>query len=128
MSRKLPTTPRSKYNNHKVEYDGLVFASKKECKRYQELKLLEREGEIVGLETQVSYEIIPKCGKSRAAHYVADFQYVVPVSDCRQWHILNSGVFEGKLVVEDTKGVRTSVYKLKKKLMLWRHGIEIQEV
>ena len=102
-----------KYNNTKIRVDGRLFDSKAEAARWQELQLLERAGEITELERQVEYELIPKQKGERAAKYVADFRYVDN---------------EGKTVVEDTKGVRTPVYILKRKLLLWVHGIRIREV
>jgi hypothetical protein len=117
----------SKYHARKTILDGQVFDSKKEAKRWQELKLLEQAGEIEELKRQVPFELIPaqrepdavgprggkKPGKviERAVLYVADFTY---------WA-------KGGLVVEDTKGVRTPDYILKRKLMLYRFGIRILE-
>lgn len=104
---------RNKYGSKKVTAsDGSVFDSKREFHRWCKLRLLERAGKISGLCRQVSYELIPKLEGERACNYIADFIYY------------NS---EGKLVVEDCKGCRTDVYKIKKKLMLWVHGIRIYE-
>ena len=107
----------SKYNNAK--YNG--YDSKKEAKRAAELKLLEKAGVISNLQEQVVYELIPsqyrivngkkKCIE-RAIKYIADFQYVE----------------NGNTVVEDAKGFRTDVYRIKKKLMLYFHDIQIKEV
>ena len=102
-----------KYNNTKIRVDGRLFDSKAEAARWQELQLLERAGEITELECQVEYELIPKQKGERAVKYIADFRYVD---------------HEGKTVVEDTKGVRTPVYILKRKLMLRVHGIRVREV
>jgi hypothetical protein len=108
----------SKYNNSK--YNG--YDSKKEAKRAAELKLLEKAGEITSLQEQVPYELIPSQyrivnGKrrciERAMKYIADFQYVDK---------------DGNTVVEDAKGYRTEVYRIKKKLMLYFHDIQIKEV
>lgn len=106
----------SKYNNTK--YNG--YDSKREAKRATELKLLEKAGVISHLQEQVVYELIPsqyrivngkkKCVE-RAMKYIADFQYVE----------------NGETVVEDVKGFRTEVYKMKKKLMLFIHDIQIKE-
>ena len=123
----------TKYNAQKVVYDGITFDSKREAKRYQVLKLLERSGEISNLRLQVEYELIPnqyrteeRYGKNgrrlkdkqilleRRCCYVADFVYV----DNRT----------GETVVEDCKGMRVEPYQVKKKLMLWVHGIRIREV
>jgi len=97
----------SKFGN--IKTNG--FASKKEARRYAELSLQNKAGHITDLRTQVSYELIPKQEGERAISYVADFVY-------RQ---------DGKVVVEDAKGFRTDVYRIKRKLMLWRHGIRILE-
>lgn len=104
----------NKYRNTKTDVDGIRFDSKKEAARWKHLKLLQDIRCIKNLERQVRFEIIPKCGKQRAAHYVADFVYQHRGS--------------GKQFVEDCKGMRTDTYKLKKKLMLSVHGIEIHEV
>ena len=95
---------------HNIKTNG--YDSRKEAKRATELAMLERAGHITDLKEQVRFEIIPKSGKERAAHYVADFTY-------RE---------DGDLVVEDVKGIRTAVYILKRKLMLQVHGITIREV
>lgn len=105
----------SKYHNKKVTVDGITFDSIKEANRWQELKLMERAGEIVGLNRQVRIEIIPKTKLYRACFYVCDYVYF----DKR----------EGKTIYEDVKGgnFRTKEYLLKRKLLYWRHGIEITE-
>ena len=103
----------SKYGNRQaVASDGKIFPSKRECKRYEELLLLQRIGAISHLETQVRYELIPKQDGERAVYYIADFVYR-----------------EGdKIHIEDTKGFRTKEYILKRKLMLHVHGIRIEEI
>ncbi len=108
---------RSKYKAKKSTVDGITFDSQKEAGRFRELSLLERAGKITELETQVKFELIPSQkvdGKvvERACNYVADFVYVQ----------------DGKKVVEDTKGYKTKEYIIKRKLMLWVHGIRIKEV
>lgn len=124
---------RAKYGNKKVVVDGIIFDSKKEAQRYTELKLLEKAGKITGLERQREFVLIPaqrettneiytkgpnkgkfKPGKlvERKCSYVADFVY---------WDGYN-------LVVEDTKGMRTKDYIIKRKLMLYKFGIRIKEV
>lgn len=106
----------NKYHAKKVETPDGTFDSKKEAMRWYELKLMEKAGEIHFLRRQVRFELIPKQesshGTVRAVHYIADFCYEQ----------------SGEMVVEDVKGMKTDVYMLKKKLMLWRHGIEIREV
>ena len=123
----------NKYNAKKVSVDGIEFDSKKEAKRYQELLLLQKAGEIYMLERQKVYELLPAqrepdtVGKrggvikgkllERAVEYVADFVYTDK---------------NGKTVVEDVKGFREggayAVFVLKRKLMLYRYGIKIKEV
>lgn len=104
----------SKYHNKKVSMpDGTVYDSRKEARRGGELKLLERIGEISDLKRQVKYELVPKQDGERAVYYIADFVY----KDNRT----------GKTIVEDCKGYKTDVYKLKRKLFYHRYGIKILE-
>ena len=121
---------KQKYHAQKVTFDGMEFDSKREMIRWQELRALERNGEIFGLRRQVRFELIPaqyapdivtKTGKKkrgacleRKCDYIADFVY----SDLRT----------GEYVVEDAKGMKTEVYKIKRKLMLYIHGIRVKEV
>ncbi len=101
----------SKYGNRKLKApDGQVFDSVREFHRYGVLRLLERAVKISDLKRQVSFELIPKQDGERACNYVADFTYME----------------NGKLVVEDCKGYATEVFRLKKKLMMWVHGIRIK--
>lgn len=104
----------NKYHNQKVTVDGITFDSVKEASRWQELQLMERAGEIVGLVRQARIELVPKTNMFRPVYYVADFVYFDKQKN--------------KTVYEDVKGVRTDVYRLKKKLLYWRHQIEITEV
>lgn len=121
----------NKYHNIKTRgYD-----SRKEAERSRVLHLLEKAGKIRDLREQVPYELIPKQtemgtrivtrrGKQvvqtvekvveRPVVYVADFVYYDPVTE--------------ETVVEDTKGVRTDAYIIKRKLMLYVYGIRIREV
>lgn len=106
----------SKYHNKKLTVDGQTFDSGKEYRRFRELCLLERAGQIAGLQRQVKFELLPAQridGKvvERACSYVADFVYTE----------------DGQQVVEDAKGMRTQEYRLKRKLMLYIHGIRIRE-
>ena len=118
---------RNKYGNRKTSVDGMDFDSKKEAARYWELKLLERAGVIRELRRQVKYILVPtqrdQNGKviEHACGYVADFVYKVPVKG-------PAGAVVWEDVVEDTKGCRTDVYIIKRKLMLERYGIRIREV
>ena len=118
----------TKYGAKKVEYDGMVFDSIGERNRYFELKLLEENGIISGLQRQVKFVLIPtqreadiigkrggvKMGKviEKECSYIADFVYEE----------------DGKVVVEDFKGIKTKDYIIKRKLMLWVHGIRIKEI
>ena len=111
---------KSKYGANRIYMDGLTFDSQKEANRWQELKLLERAGQIRDLQRQVPFVVIPEQrdanGKliEKEVRYIADFTYIE----------------KGKLTrtVEDVKGVRTREYILKRKLMLYRNGIKIMEV
>jgi hypothetical protein len=103
----------SKYHNKKVTVNGITFDSEKEASRWQELRLMERAGEITALVRQVKIELIPKTKLYRACYYIPDFTYF----DKRT----------GKTVYEDVKGMKTKEYLLKRKLLYWRHGIEILE-
>ena len=103
---------KSKYGAVKTEVDGIMFDSKREASRYQELRLLEQEGEIANLRLQVPYILFPKNEHGRALKYIADFVY-------------NDDT--GALVVEDAKGHSTDVYKIKRRLMAELKGIEIKE-
>ena len=105
-------TYRSKYKAKKVVVDGITFDSKKEARRYKELKLLERAGVIKDLVLQPSFLLQDKFKyKDKTEHkikYIADFKYL----DTKT----------GKTVVEDVKGYKTDVYKLKRKLFLKKYG------
>lgn len=108
----------SKYRAKKTTIDGIVFDSRKEAARWLELKELEKAGEIAVLRRQETFVLIPEQrgtdGKliERRCTYKADFVYVE----------------NGSTVVEDVKGVKTKDYIIKRKLMLWVHGIKIREV
>ena len=107
-----------KYGNTKVTDGGNKFDSKAEHKRWQYLALLERAGEIRELRMQVPFELIPaqakpSGGKERPTLYLADFVYRTKA---------------GVQVVEDVKGAVTPEFRLKRKLMLHVHGIEVKEV
>ena len=97
-----------KYKNKRICIKGIWFHSQKEGFRYLELLQLEKQGKITDLKRQVKYELIPKQEGERPCAYIADFTY-------------QEG---GQTVVEDTKGYKTKDYVIKRKLMLWRHGIK----
>ena len=120
----------TKYHNRKVKTrDGFVHASIKEGKRWLELQLLERAGQIKDLKRQVKFVLIPsqreegtigkrggvKQGKliEHECSYIADFVYIDNET--------------GKTVVEDAKGVRTKDYIIKRKMMLYKYKIRIKE-
>lgn len=118
----------SKYHSKKVIVNGVTYDSQREYRRFCELSLLQRAGAITELQRQVEFELIPAqrepdtvgvrggIRKGRvieyAVKYVADFVYYE----------------NGKKVVEDTKGFKTKDYIIKRKLMLWVHGIRIREI
>lgn len=142
MKQRWKRKSNTKLNNKSIVVDGIEFQSTKEGKRYSELKLLQRAGEISDLELQKKYELIPaqyetvetgeyyKVGERKgqpkmkrtcieqSVVYIADFVY-------RQ---------NGQTVVEDVKGYRDpssatyAKFVLKRKMMLWIHGIKIKEV
>lgn len=109
---------RQKYGNTRVEDAGMLFDSKAEHRRWQYLAMLAKAREITDLRRQVPFELIPSLprpsgGKERPTVYIADFVYVDA---------------SGKRVVEDVKGAVTPEFRLKRKLMLWVHGIEVKEI
>ena len=101
----------SKYNSVMCYSDGIRFSSKKEMYRYNELQLLVKAGEIGDLKLQVKYPLV--VNGVNICSYVADFTY----TDYRTMHT----------ITEDSKGMKTPVYKLKAKLMKAIHGIDILE-
>jgi hypothetical protein len=119
-----------KYGNAKSEVNGEIFDSRKEARRYIELQWLLQAGTITDLQRQVRFELIPaqrepdtigprggrKPGKliEKEVAYIADFVY--------------TDTDTGRRIVEDTKGVRTKEYIIKRKLMLYVHGIRIREI
>ena len=122
---------KNKYKALKCSANGITFDSRKEMRRYQELSLLERAGHITNLQRQVKYVLIPsqykvyeRYGKNgqrlkdkkqlleRECSYIADFVYEI----------------NGNVIVEDTKGMKTKDYIIKRKLMLYIHGIRVKEV
>ena len=125
---------RNKYGNKKCQYNGIVFDSRHEMQRYKELLLLQRAGEISDLELQKHFELIPaqyeistevyksgpkkgqtKRGKllERPVEYIADFYYYDHQKGC--------------VIVEDTKGMKTKEYIIKRKLMLYKYGLRVLE-
>lgn len=122
QSDKPKAAKRNKFNAQKIELDGMTFDSKKEHKRYIELKAMQQRGEIFGLEHHTKFELAPKTkleGEKRAKpalRYFADFTYY------------NT---RGEYIVEDVKSAATrklASYRNKKHLMSTVHGISITEV
>lgn len=109
----------SKYNSTKTQVDGITFDSKREANRYVVLKAMEKAGEISELELQKKFVLFPKQtdenGKllERVCSYRADFCYKTK---------------DGKTVVEDAKGMELEAYKIKRKAMLFLHGIRVVQV
>jgi hypothetical protein len=99
-------TRRPKYGAVSTVVDGIRFASKREAKRFAELKLLEKAGEIVNLKRQVRYKL------QMETVYVADFTY--------------SWKHGGGEVVEDSKGYATREFKRKAKLMKQQHNVDVR--
>lgn len=138
----------SKYGARKTVVDGITFDSKKEANRYRELKLLEKAGKISNLKLQVPFELIPaqyeetgevytkgankgkpKRGRciEKAVAYIADFVYTTCELHPDVGVRINK--FVSKEIVEDVKGMRTSVYIIKRKLFRWRYpDYEFREV
>ncbi len=106
------TAKRPKYGNRKTVVDGITFDSQAEARRWSLLNLLQKGGQIKKLERQVKYLLAVEGVK--IADYVADFRYI--------------DIKRQAEVVEDVKGVKTPVYRLKKKLMKAIYGIDIAEV
>lgn len=107
-----------KYHNRKTTVDGKTFDSMLEAKRYRELNLMEHAGEIFQLELQPVFILIPKFKKNgktyREVTYRADFAYTDK---------------NDKYIVEDVKGVKTPLYRLKKKLFEYTYPqLEIKEI
>ena len=126
-----PKEQDGKRKLHEQKVDGVLvdgtpvtFASKREQARYGELALMQKAGEISDLQFQVKYELIPPQVRSdgkkeRGISYVADFVYKDK---------------DGKVHVQDSKGYRNpssaayAKFVMKRKLMLWVHGITVEEV
>src|SRR3972149_3346468 len=102
----------TKYHARAVNLDGYRFASQAEAARYRELKLLEQAGKIMGLLVHPRYRL--DVNGVKICDYEADFAFQTSLG--------------AQLVVEDVKGIRTPVYKLKRKLMYARYSIEITEI
>ena len=109
---------RAKFGNKKVVTQDGTFDSQREYKRWCELKLLQKAGEIFNLERQVKYVLIRSQTRSdgkkeREVAYIADFRYQTSKGS--------------HTVLEDSKGVRTDAYIIKRKMILHFHGITVRE-
>lgn len=110
---------KSKYGAMKTVVDNVTFDSKREADYYRQLKLLKKAGEITDIQLQPKYLLVesykhPATGKKiQPAHYVADFLVTYP---------------DGRTEVIDVKGMKTPLYKFKKKLFESKYGIAIREV
>ncbi|EXB28320.1 hypothetical protein J537_0541 [Acinetobacter baumannii 1437282] len=122
QTKKSKLVKRNKFNAQKLEFDGMTFDSKKEHRRYIELKAMQQRGEILGLEHHTKFELAPKTkivGEKRAKpalRYFADFTYYI---------------ITGDFIVEDVKSAATrklASYRTKKHLMHTVHGISITEI
>lgn len=107
----------NKYRNIKARYNGMTFDSQKEMKRFIELELLQKAGEISDLKCQVKYELVPKTRIGQPVSYIADFVYLDKA---------------GNKIIEDVKGFRGgqaySVFVMKKKMLYYFHGLEVKEI
>lgn len=98
--------------------DGITFDSAKEARKYEELKLLQRAGEVVEIELQPEFELQP-------GYRTPDGNYVRPIRYRADFRVTYK---DGRVVVIDTKGYRTKEYLLKKKMLLYQHpDIEFME-
>ena len=108
---------RSKYNARKTVVDGVRFDSAKEARRWSELKLLEKAGKIHMLTLQMPFPLFAKTPSGAmvpVGTYRCDFDYIDAVT--------------GQRVTEDVKGMKTAIYRLKKKIVEAQYGIAITEV
>ena len=112
LDKKIAAQPKpNKYRNERVQVDGIWFDSKKEARHYSSLCLLKKADVIEWFSRQVRHDLA--VNGEKIGSYVADFVVRYP---------------DGRLEVQDVKGVRTPVYKLKKKLMKAIYNIEIKEL
>ena len=124
----------NKYHSTKCKCrQGHIHDSCKEARRCNELTLLERAGQISNLRQQVKYVLIPTQRELASGCYTKGKYKGQP----RKGKVLEKGVAyyadfvyteNGREVVEDTKGIKTETYKIKRKLMLYVHGITVKEL
>lgn len=122
-----------KYKNKKTEYDGIFFDSKKESRRYAELKTLQKAGKISDLQLQTPFTLIPaqfetfpRFGKN--GKQLKDGKHCIEKSVVYKADFTYTDNETGDLIVEDTKGLKTKDYIIKRKLMLYMYGIRIKEI
>ena len=125
---------RSKYQNiATMTSDGIRHDSRKEARRWSELCLLERAGVISDLKRQVKYVLIPSQVESyerfspKTGHQLKNGIRTIEKECCYIADFVYIDVKTGETIVEDAKGMRTEAYRIKRKLMLWVHGIRIKE-
>lgn len=115
---------RHKYGAKATVLDGIRFASQAEARRFAELKLLEKAGEIHGLTLQPGFPLVVQSPHeslpTKIGEYRADFYYC----ECRR----RDKCDETRGVVEDVKGMKTPLYKWKKKHVEAQYGITVREV
>lgn len=115
--QKVERTRANKYGAEKETIDGITFDSRREARRYRLLRAHAERGLIRDLALQVPFEIHAAAAAGvgpRIARYIADFVYI--------------DLATGERRVEDCKGLKTPVYRLKKKLVEAEHGIAITEI
>lgn len=115
MPGRIVLKSRSKYRNVRTVVDGIPFASKKEARRWGELKALEKAGKILMLKRQTRFALVVNGVK--VGVYTCDFEYTESMPSLER-------------VVEDVKGgkaTQTTAYKLRRALMLAIYGIRIRE-
>lgn len=109
---------KRKYNNNKIIIDDIKFDSNKEARRYKELLLLQKLGKISNLELQPHFLLQDSFKYNnktyRKIEYIADFKYFDKEAN--------------ELIVEDVKGFKTDIYKLKKKLFIYKYKMDIKEL
>lgn len=134
-----PKRSKEKYRNNKVTVDGFTFDSRKEANRYCELKMLERAGRITNLDLQKVFVLIPAQYEESGEAYTRGKNAGQPKRGrCLEQAVTYRADFyykeNGKEVVEDVKGYRDPAsgsyarYTIKRKLMLYIHGIRIKEI
>ena len=110
----------SKYHNKKIIIDGIKFDSKKEGNYYLKLKMLEKAGKIKDLKLQVPFVLLETFKVDdrtyRKTKYIADFTYY---DDKDKLHVID---------VKSEATRKDKTYQLKKKLLAWKYGLEIEEV